>query len=52
MSFSPRAFFTKGDSRTILLKKNIIMSIILKGISILASLAIIPATIDFVNPTR
>lgn len=52
MSFSPRAFFSKGDSRTILLKKNIILSILFKGISILASLAIIPATIDYVNPTR
>lgn len=44
--------FLTGESRTILIKKNIIGSSILKGISILVSFLLVPLTIDFVNPTR
>lgn len=45
-------FFTKGDKRSILLKRNIIGSFILKGISIIISFVMIPVTIDFINPTQ
>lgn len=46
-----KAFFS-GDSRTLLLKKNLIGTIILKGISIIISFLIVPLTIDFVDPTQ
>lgn len=42
-------FFTKGDARSVLVKRNIVASVALRGISILASLAIVPLTIDYVN---
>lgn len=42
----------KKNSRSIAVKKNIIFSFFLKGISILVSLQIIPLTINYVNPTK
>ena len=44
--------FFSGEARTVLIKKNIIGSVLLKGISILISFLVVPLTIDFVNPTR
>lgn len=44
--------FFKGDKQSVQLKKNIISSIILKGISILISFEVVPLTINFVNPTQ
>ncbi|MDE6581812.1 MAG: MATE family efflux transporter, partial [Duncaniella sp.] len=38
-----------GDARTGLLKKNIIGSVLLKGMSIVVTLALVPLTIDYVN---
>ena len=49
---SLRMFFKKGDQRTIILKKNIIGSILLKGVSIVVSFLIVPLTINFVDPTQ
>lgn len=49
---SLRMFFKKGDQRTIILKKNIIGSILLKGISIAISFIIVPLTINFVDPVQ
>ena len=46
-----RKFFD-GNQRTVLLKKNIIGSVILKGISMIISFFIVPITINFVNPTQ
>lgn len=46
-----KAFFS-GDSRTVLLKKNIIGTLVLKGISIIISFLIVPLTIDFVDSTQ
>lgn len=46
-----KAFFS-GDSRTVLLKKNIIGTLILKGISIVISFLVVPLTIEFVDPTQ
>ena len=45
-------FLNEGSSRTIMAKKNIIISFILKGISILISLQVVPITIHYVNSTR
>lgn len=46
------SFFTKGHSRTLLAKKNIAASLLIKGCSIAVSLALVPLTIHYVNPTR
>ena len=45
-------FFTKGHQRTIKAKKNIAASFAIKGLSIIISLALVPLTIDYVNPTQ
>ncbi|MDR1527393.1 MAG: MATE family efflux transporter [Dysgonamonadaceae bacterium] len=45
-------FFTKGHERTILTKKNIAASFVIKGITILISLVLIPMTINYVNSER
>ena len=46
-----RPFFA-GDSRTLLLKKNIIGTLILKGISVLISFLVVPLTIEFVDKNQ
>ncbi|MDE6268835.1 MAG: MATE family efflux transporter [Muribaculaceae bacterium] len=46
------AKFFSGNARTVLLKKNIIGSLLLKGISIIISFLVVRMTIDFVNPTQ
>lgn len=46
------AYFTKGDERSIAVKKNIAASLVLKCISILVSLQVLPLTIGYVNPTK
>ncbi|EON75602.1 O-antigen flippase Wzx [Lunatimonas lonarensis] len=46
------SLLTKGKSRTVKAKKNILGSILIKGGSILISLVVVPLTIDYVNPTR
>lgn len=45
-------FFTKGHQRTILAKKNIAASFLIKGISIAISLILVPLTINYINPTQ
>ena len=45
-------FLSRGNERSILVKKNIIGSFLLKCISIFISLQIVPLTIDYINPTR
>ena len=45
-------FFTKGQDRSIKIKKNILASIKIKGLSILISLVLVPLTINYVNPTQ
>ena len=45
-------FFTKGHERTLLAKKNIFFSLLLKGGGVLLSFIIIPLTINYVNPTQ
>lgn len=50
------SFFTnslsRGHERSIKAKKNILLSIIIKGLSILISLLLVPLTIHYINPTR
>jgi len=45
-------FFTKGNERTLLAKKNIAASFLIKGISIVISLVLVPLTINYINPTQ
>lgn len=51
MSFNHiKQILTSGSARTINIKKNVLASIILKGVSILVSLALVPITIGYVSP--
>lgn len=45
-------YFTKGNARSVAVKKNIAASLVLKCISILISLQVVPLTIGYVNPTK
>ncbi|WP_259432214.1 lipopolysaccharide biosynthesis protein [Butyricimonas virosa] len=45
-------FFTTGTQRTLTVKRNIIYSFFIKGISILVSFILVPLTIDFVNSVQ
>jgi O-antigen/teichoic acid export membrane protein len=45
-------FFSKGHERTLLAKKNIAYSFLLKGLSILTGLLLIPMTIKYVNSAQ
>lgn len=44
-----RKLFFSNDTRTSIVKKNIMGSLVLKGISILTTLLLVPATIGYVN---
>jgi O-antigen/teichoic acid export membrane protein len=44
--------FFSGHERSIQAKKHILGSFLLKGISILISLLLVPLTIDYLNPTK
>jgi O-antigen/teichoic acid export membrane protein len=46
------AFLNKGHERTILVKKNIVVSFVIKGITILISLLLVPLTINYANSER
>jgi len=46
------SFFTEGHSRTLLAKKNIAISFLIKGGSIIIGLLLVPMTINYVNPTQ
>jgi O-antigen/teichoic acid export membrane protein len=43
-------FFTKGHQRSLDAKKNIVGSLLIKGISIAISLVLVPLTIHYINP--
>ena len=45
-------YFTKGNERSVAVKKNIAASLVLKCISILVSLQVVPLTIGYINPTK
>lgn len=42
-------FFTKGNNRSAIVKRNILGSLVVKGISILVTLLLIPLTLDYVS---
>lgn len=42
-------FFTKGNERSLTVKKNIIYSFLIKGVSILISLMLVPMTLGYVS---
>ena len=46
------SFFSEGHSRTLLAKKNIATSFLIKGGSILIGLLLVPMTINYINPTQ
>ncbi|MDE5677357.1 oligosaccharide flippase family protein [Phocaeicola sp.] len=52
LRYKINAFFTKGNERSIAVKKNIAASLVLKCINILVSLQVVPLTIGYVNPTK
>lgn len=45
-------FLTHGHERSIKAKKNIIASLVIKGLSIFINLLLVPLTIHYINPTR
>jgi O-antigen/teichoic acid export membrane protein len=47
-----RVFFTEGNERSLLTKKNIASSFVIKGITIITSFILVPMTIDYVNAER
>lgn len=46
------SFFKEGHERSLMVKKNIFISFIVKGGSIIIGLILIPTTIDYVTPTH
>lgn len=42
--------FTKGDARSVTIKKNVVASLVIKGVGILTSLLLVPLTIGYVSP--
>lgn len=47
-----KSYFSKGNARSIAVKKNIVESLALKGINIFISLQVVPMTINYINPTK
>jgi O-antigen/teichoic acid export membrane protein len=45
-------FFTKGHQRTLEVKKNVLGSLLIKGISIGISLLLVPLSIGYINPAQ
>lgn len=45
-------FLNKGGNRASLVKKNILATFFIKGLSILVSLLYVPLTLNYLNPTR
>lgn len=45
-------YFTKGHQRSLEAKRNIAASLLIKGASIAINLALVPLTINYVNPTQ
>ena len=45
-------FLNKGSKRTALVKKNILATLFIKGLSVLISLLYVPVTLNYLNPTR
>lgn len=52
MNIKLRDYFTKGNARSLSIKKNITVSLFLKGINIIISLSVVPITLNYINPTQ
>lgn len=52
MKFINTTFLNSGKPRTILIKKNILGSLLTKGVSIFVSLLYVPITLNYLNETR
>jgi O-antigen/teichoic acid export membrane protein len=52
MKIKPVKYLTTGHPRSILVKKNMLASLFIKGLSIFISLLLVPLTIHYINPTR
>ena len=50
--FNVKNYFTQGHDRSIKAKKNILASVIIKGISILTSFVLVPLTINYLTPVN
>jgi O-antigen/teichoic acid export membrane protein len=50
--FNLKSFFTKGHERSIKTKKNILISIAIKCVSIAVSFLLIPLTLNYLNPVK
>lgn len=46
------SFFSEGHSRTLLAKKNVAISFLIKGGSIFIGLIVVPLTINYISPTQ
>jgi len=46
------SFFSQGDERSLRAKKNIVVSFILKGLSIIVSLMLVPLTLNYLDKTH
>jgi O-antigen/teichoic acid export membrane protein len=49
---SATSLITKGDGRSVKVKKNILGLFLIKGGSIAISLILVPLTIHYINPSR
>jgi len=47
-----KKYFDRGDARSVKALKNIIFSFIIKGVSIVVNLALIPLTINYLSPIK
>jgi O-antigen/teichoic acid export membrane protein len=47
-----KSFFSEGHERTLAVKKNAVLTLFLKGASILFGLIMVPMTIEYVNPLQ
>jgi O-antigen/teichoic acid export membrane protein len=45
-------FVNEGQERSVIVKKNVLLSFLNKGISIIVSLLLVPVTINYVNPEQ
>ncbi|ULQ57952.1 oligosaccharide flippase family protein [Flavihumibacter rivuli] len=52
LSLYVKDFFSKGHERSVLVKKNIFYSLLIKGVSVLVGFVLVPMTIHYVNKTQ
>jgi O-antigen/teichoic acid export membrane protein len=50
--FNLKTYFTVGHSRSVKAKKNILASVLIKGISVVTSFVLVPLTINYLTPVN